>query len=527
MSQCNRNIRYAREDRANAQKVFDLHELRMSIELEDISRIREFAWNKFRGCDAFSVNETVHHWTHVSFNEYTPTIEFQFSYYPKTMMSDCDILHDLKRREMENYNFALLTMKTAKKKIHQSKVICKIVNCDDITDCFHKLKQCKNGEAYIEAIRDIIVDNEIELDSDMLGALDGFIDDYEIIGNELVSSDNCFTCEHCRDVGLNDDAVSVHTMCRMNMRYNTTDEIWCESCASNHAFQCSRNNEYYRSDFYNSAIYGYDTICTENADDLYYWESDNEYHDEPEEDEEDECGRILDHGYGPSPKKIATSCNGNYIGFEIEKNDCPGNPNPNEFIAHWERDGSCGYEAVTNIFPCNAEYRNTFCDMVKAQGEFIDDMKAEKDCGGHTTISGNNVSWWGVRNYMGLFYSLYKERLLNQYCNGGKDMKEKPRQKYVPVKIREDNILEFRICSAFKASKTVVFRFDLFTQLLNCLDNKIQFSDWIKSDELNTLLSSVYSANKITRIVSDAILFQDWIETGITNEVIRKYTHAA
>lgn len=106
-------------------------------------------------------------------------------------------------------------------------------------------------------------------------------DDCVTVGNEYVLRDDAAYCEQCAEYCLSDDSCTVY-----NPRHR--EQTWCETCRSN---------------------------------DAYYWDSDSEYHSEPEPDDsdddcdDDEISSYHAHDVSPSrPSELAEDV----IGVEME-----------------------------------------------------------------------------------------------------------------------------------------------------------------------------------------------------------------
>lgn len=100
---------------------------------------------------------------------------------------------------------------------------------------------------------------------------------------EYIHEDDTWTCEKSGDVYSNlSESVSVYVS-----RWNT--EEWCQDAADNYAFLCEKDNDYYANARFTEIEVDGEHICYErHADDLYYWDSDGEYHWEEEEEPEEE-----------------------------------------------------------------------------------------------------------------------------------------------------------------------------------------------------------------------------------------------
>jgi hypothetical protein len=80
------------------------------------------------------------------------------------------------------------------------------------------------------------------------------------------------------------------------------------------------------------------------------------------------------------------------IGMEVEKNQMSRNVvREYEIFCGFERDGSCGYEAVTHILPLlpAGMWRTKVFDMMHKAERIIDDRYSPSDrrCGGHITLA--------------------------------------------------------------------------------------------------------------------------------------------
>jgi len=152
----------------------------------------------------------------------------------------------------------------------------------------------------------------------------------------------------------------------------------------------------------------------------------NSYHGKPS---------VLDHSYGATEidvKNIKSKVTNvglrqanyrsNYtIGFEIEKSTF-GNGTRKEYalIQGYERDGSCGVEAVTNILPLlpPSQWRNKIFDMIyKAKGIMDDELSPSTlNCGGHITIAVNDFTGQElnekVRLNASVLLALFRKRLM-------------------------------------------------------------------------------------------------------------------
>jgi hypothetical protein len=113
------------------------------------------------------------------------------------------------------------------------------------------------------------------------------------------------------------------------------------------------------------------------------------------------------------------------IGMEIEKNQLSrGAVREYELLCGFERDGSCGYEAVTNILPLlpASVWRNKVYDMMHKAQRIIEDTysPSDKRCGGHISLAVEGMDGSELMNLVrknsGILYAMYRHRLQNPYC---------------------------------------------------------------------------------------------------------------
>ena len=158
-------------------------------------------------------------------------------------------------------------------------------------------------------------------------------DQHIIHGNDwLVCKDKAIAhiedavlCEYCEEYySTNEDFREV------NVSHGRT-QYWSERAWENNAFFCDWTSEHYSDrDFHQVQVSETgDYVCLEaNEEDLYYWDSDNDYHNEPEPDEDEEeeyaaCGRSGYHSDRNTRKRWSNlgnydSKNADVFGVELE-----------------------------------------------------------------------------------------------------------------------------------------------------------------------------------------------------------------
>jgi hypothetical protein len=281
-----------------------------------------------------------------------------------------------------------------------------------------------------------------------------------------------------------------------------------------------RNVYEYQGDYYTWEALEYnDLVLMDNGevelrDNVYYWESDGEYHYEPEEDEnEDED--IFDYHSGKEPKDFRTFADGELsIGFEIEKNEMPGfsfdkyNLLNEGFVI--ERDGSVsdGFELVTPIYPLFREDVKKHLEKVKS----FCDVKNIEGAGGHINFGIYGKSAEEIldsfKGLLPLIYAMYKGRLTNNYCTGKSLSKLKmDREKYQAIKL-QCGYIEFRLISAVKNFDNLIFRLDLFRVFASYLNKsfpKIISALLNEKSALSIQLHKVYTPEKYKQLLIKAI----------------------
>ena len=102
-------------------------------------------------------------------------------------------------------------------------------------------------------------------------------------------TEDTFECDRCGDCHSTDDSRTVIVGPRLLRVRRGNEETWCDCCTDNGTFFCDHSDHYFHdSNFSSVQVDGY-TVCFEwNQDNLYYWESDGDYHWDPEDEDEDE-----------------------------------------------------------------------------------------------------------------------------------------------------------------------------------------------------------------------------------------------
>lgn len=243
------------------------------------------------------------------------------------------------------------------------------------------------------------------------------------------------------------------------------------------------------------------------------------------------------------------------IGFEVEKNELHRSAvREYELFCGFERDSSCGFEAVTNVLPLVAasKWRTKVFDMMHKAEKIIDSRYSRADdtridsvyggrdvqvstCGGHVTLSCDNMSSEELinklRKYSGIVYALFRGRLLNKYCSQNLRMHAEYSGDGYSGAIngwdrpmvclpKSYGLVEFRIVSKFDSVADMRERYELFYMLMDTAINHetMSFKAFLKT--IRPIVSRMYLGNEndIERVMLDAVDYQLWIDKAIITE---------
>jgi hypothetical protein len=176
------------------------------------------------------------------------------------------------------------------------------------------------------------------------------------------------------------------------------------------------------------------------------------------------------------------------IGFEIEKNEFAYRAVKRyPLFCGFERDGSCGVEAITNILPLlpPSEWRSKVFSLFYDANKIIDSeySPANTSCGGHITIGIKGMSGTEImlrlRPFIGIIYALWRGRLTNSYCRNNVTMRtydevhledqayfgESYSTRYQPI-LNKGNCIEFRLVNKVDSVNQLIRRYELFYTLV-------------------------------------------------------------
>lgn len=261
--------------------------------------------------------------------------------------------------------------------------------------------------------------------------------------------------------------------------------------------------------------------------------------------------KVLNHsGVMGNGTRIANYRSKYTIGFEIEKTSF-GLDSQKEYALFkgYERDGSCGVEAITNILPLlpASQWRNKIFDMIfKAKG-ILDDATSPSDfdCGGHITLKVNDMDaldfYKAIRLNSAILMSLYRKRLKNKYCrhnlrmefrigdtpsfNGGVSYRDWHNKYQFCLLKSSEGLVEFRVPNRITSYKQMFRRYELMYQI-------VDFSITKPNGRFSTLLNkvkptilSMYEGDtaKVDMLLSLAKDFRKFIKDGTISNSVRQF----
>lgn len=235
------------------------------------------------------------------------------------------------------------------------------------------------------------------------------------------------------------------------------------------------------------------------------------------------------------------------IGFEVEKNQLSrGAVKEYELFCGFERDNSCGYEAVTHILPLlpAGMWRTKVFDMMHKAEKIIDDRFSPSDrrCGGHITIGvqgmdGDEVMQ-KIRGNCGIIFALFRGRLKNSYCCYNQRLHQGSEEygryaggwhhKYA-VALAKGGCLEFRIPSKFESVKQMMRRYELFYEVLNFSINNEGGNHDTLLKRVRPIVMSMYNGevDKVDEVMALAKHFRKFILNNEVHESIEQYVTAS
>jgi hypothetical protein len=229
------------------------------------------------------------------------------------------------------------------------------------------------------------------------------------------------------------------------------------------------------------------------------------------------------------------------IGIEVEKNTL-NRAAVKEYplFCGFERDGSCGYEAVSHILPLlpAGQWRTKVFDLFVQAEKIIDDRysPSDKRCGGHMTLGVDGLSGAELRDAMrqncGIILALFRNRLKNTYCRHNLRMHDYSstsifngwHTKYQMALVK-DNVLEFRVVARFESVKQLMRRYELMYEIVNFSVNNPNGSHEALLKRLAPIVLSMYNgdAEKSNNVLALAKHFRKFILSGEIHQDIAQY----
>jgi len=241
-----------------------------------------------------------------------------------------------------------------------------------------------------------------------------------------------------------------------------------------------RTNLYFYDDEYydDDALDRHDLVIMYDGDIMprdraYYWDSDDEYHYEPEE--RDRYTRSY-HNNTRQAKVIFSKVPQFFIGIEVEKEDRHVKESigiddfENTCLGYRkEDDGSLddesGFEMVTPPYELKP---NKIMEHIRSNPTLVEHFNADVSysCGGHMNLSEEGLSgdelFAKLKGYTPLFHALYHKRIHNRWAKGKSNHDlQREKEKYQSIRIH-DNRIEYRLISAVHNLDTLEWRLKLF-----------------------------------------------------------------
>lgn len=239
------------------------------------------------------------------------------------------------------------------------------------------------------------------------------------------------------------------------------------------------------------------------------------------------------------------------IGFEIEKNRLSrGAVKEYPLFCGFERDASCGYEAVTHILPLipAGKWRNKVFNMLHQAERIIDDRwsPSDKTCGGHISIGVDGMSGdeirEAIRGNAGIILALFRRRLNTKYCGANRRLQKSYQNHYnswsqsweysstgthhkYQTALAKDECLEFRLPSKVESVKQLIRRYELFYEVVNFSINKPKGKHETLLNTIKPIVLSMYNGDeqKANSIIELARHFRKFILDGTISDEIEEF----
>lgn len=229
------------------------------------------------------------------------------------------------------------------------------------------------------------------------------------------------------------------------------------------------------------------------------------------------------------------------IGFEVEKNSITRSVmREYALFCGFERDGSCGVEAVTNPMPLlpASMWRTKIFDLFHQASRVFEDTYSPSDnrCGGHITVSVKGMTGdellTKMRPYAGLLMAMFRNRLKNHFCGYNPTLRTPDNNenwygdyhsKYrvaLPKDIYIGNceyvyLLEWRLPSRFTDTKQAMARYEFFFEFVDASVNgdgsEKSFKAFLK--KVRPIVDRLYGSDKdkVDKVYEYAHKFRSFI----------------
>lgn len=298
---------------------------------------------------------------------------------------------------------------------------------------------------------------------------------------------------------------------------------------------CDYSGEWIEED---CGVYIEDTGQTvhEGYSHCYYQHSDGYYYSY--EEEINDNSHICDYHCSPDPIKLNAEVSRYWIGFEVEKNSFDGYNSEGDYIGEYdlfkgfERDGSCGVEAITNVLALDSvgsRNEDYIFGLFRRAADIIDEEDVNTDCGCHINVSAEGIDQYDLfdmlKPYMGLFYALYRGRLKNTYCGNDKAMIHKS-MGYAAVRVKR-HCVEIRLPNRLQSVDQLKNRYRITYLLLyfatTYKGTETQYYEFLT--ECRPILELMYrgNTNKVNMIIDLAKDFQLYLNSGVITDQISSF----
>jgi hypothetical protein len=282
----------------------------------------------------------------------------------------------------------------------------------------------------------------------------------------------------------------------------------------------------YRNEYYDiRALNNADLVLdyegdVRRIDDVFYWESDGSYRDEPENEDDSEeylrgyhDGRYKTLSFTKSPKFL--------IGFEIEKEDETVKESIyiDEFESNcplWrkERDGSLnsdsGFELISPAFELKPKLIK---EHITTNETLISHINADKghSCGGHINLSEVGKTglefFESIKGFTPLIHALYHKRINVNYSKGKSNADLiSENAKYQSIKIHSDRV-EFRIISAVPNVETLLWRCELMNLITKNQTSDTKQAFFLIHTVLRSHLAKMYKKDRMNELIDRVVKF--------------------